>query len=226
MEKKNFFEKLILGSIISLFLINIGIWIFAISINNCIHKQENYSSNVEYIKDKYVERLESDFNSAREVLADEVDRYMDSVAPKSIINSLTLIDMSSKYNVDLLFMMAQAHLESHFATKGTAAKSNSIFNVGAFDGDSAEVQKKNGYGFDHPDFSIEPYLQLITTDYLVNGKTEQDLMVSFVNKNKKRYASYENYEATIKNLYVTMCNNKPLNDAYENYKMYRTKLGH
>lgn len=226
MEKKNFFEKLILGAIISLFLINIGIWGFTISINNCVHKNNKYNSNIEYIKDKYVERLESEFNSSREILADEIDKYIDSVAPKSTINTLTLIDLSSKYNVDLFFILAQAHLESHFATKGTAAKTNSIFNVGAFDGDSAETQKKNGYGFEHPDFSIEPYLKLLTSDYLVNGKTELDLMSNFVNKHEKRYASYELYEISMKNIYDNMCNNKTLNDAYQNYKMYQTKLGY
>lgn len=225
MEKKFKLEKIFIFSIISLFLINIGILFFAISLNNCVHKNYNSTENIEYIKDKYVERLESEFASARDVLADEVENYIDSVAPTSIVNALTLIDQTSNYNVDLFFVLAQGQLESHFATKGTASKTNSIFNVGAFDGHSADEQKKNGYGYSHPDYSIEPYLKLLVSDYLVNGKTEEDLMNSFVNKNKKRYASYDGYEVAIKGLYDKISSIESLSIAYKNFKMYKTKLG-
>ena len=76
MEKKSTLEKITMASIISLFIINIGIMIFAININNCLHKQINYTDNVEYIKDKYVERLESEYAAARDILADEVEKYI------------------------------------------------------------------------------------------------------------------------------------------------------
>ena len=65
-------------------------------------------------------------------------------------------------------------VESHYATKGTAKKTNSVFNVGAYDGHSARKQIKNGFGYDNPNDSIEPYLILITSNYLVNGKTVYD----------------------------------------------------
>lgn len=225
MEKKSTLEKITMASIISLFMINIGIMIFAININNCLHKQINYTDNVEYIKDKYVERLESEYAAARDILADEVEKYIDSIAPTSIINSLTLIDLTSKYDIDLFFVLAQGQVESHFATRGTASKTNSIFNVGAFDGHSADEQKRNGFGYSHPDFSIEPYLKLLVKDYLVDGKTELDMMNSYVNKHDKRYASYEGYEVSLKSLYDFISSNSNLNTAYQNFKMYKLKLG-
>lgn len=224
MVKEKFtFEKITMFSIIALFLLNAGI---LISLHLMPHGRKfKHPSNIEYIKDKYVERLESEFNAARDLLADEVENYFSEVAPKTILNALTLIDLTSDYNVDLIFVIAQGQIESHFGTKGTAAKTNSVFNVGAFDGHSADTQKKNGYGYAHPDYSIEPYLQLLVKDYLIEGKTEYDLMTEFVNKRGERYASYNGYEISITNLYNKLNDNTKLSLAYQNYKMYKIKLG-
>lgn len=217
------FEKITTFSIIALFLLNVSV---LISMHLMHHEKKiKYSSNIEYIKDKYVERLESEFNAARDALADEVENYFSEVAPKTSLNALTLIDLTSEYNVDLIFVIAQGQIESHFGTKGTAAKTNSVFNVGAFDGHSADTQKRNGYGYAHPDYSIAPYLQLLINDYLVDGKTEYDLMTKFVNKRDERYASYNGYEVSITNLYNKLNDNTKLSLAYQNYKMYKMKLG-
>ena len=219
------FEKLVLCAILALFCLNAGTLITIHSINHKINKEHYNNSNIEYIKDKYVERLESEFCASRDNLADELDKYLNEVAPNTLVNALTLIDLTTEYNVDLLFVLSQGQIESHFATKGTATKTNSIFNVGAYDGHSAEEQKKNGFGFSHPDFSIEPYLKLLVNDYLVNGKTEMDLMTNYVNKHDKRYASYKGYESSLLTLYTKLNDNTSLSIAYQTYKMYKTKLG-
>lgn len=179
----------------------------------------------EHTRDVYVHRLESKFDASREALAVEVDKYIKTVAPTSVVDALNLIDLCSEYNVDLRLALVQGHLESHFATKGTAARTYSIFNVGAFDGHSAEKQKKNGYGYKHPDYSVEPYLKLLTTDYLVDGKTELDLLNKFVNKNGKRYASSTTYESMLKDRWEKIDEVANITQTYETYKMYKLMLG-
>lgn len=183
------------------------------------------SIEYEHTRDVYVHRLESKFDASREALAVEVDKYIKTVAPTSVVDALNLIDLCAEYNVDLRLALVQGHLESHFATKGTAARTYSIFNVGAFDGHSAEKQKKNGYGYKHPDYSVEPYLKLLTTDYLVDGKTELDLLNKFVNKNGKRYASSTTYETMLKDRWDKIDEVANITQAYEIYKMYKLMLG-
>jgi hypothetical protein len=169
--------------------------------------------------------LESQFDAAREELAIEVDKYISTVAPNADISALNIIDLCSEYNVDIRLVLAQGHVESHFATKGTAARTNSIFNVGAYDGYSAEKQIKNGYGYRHPDFSVEPYLKLLTTRYLVDGKTEDDLLENFVDANGNRYASCTTYESMLKSKIEKMDSIADITNKYEVYKKYKLKLG-
>ena len=178
-----------------------------------------------HTRDAYVHRLESKFDASREALAVEVDKYIKTVAPTSVVDALNLIDLCSKYNVDLRLALAQGHIESHFATKGTASRTYSIFNVGAFDGHSANKQIKNGYGYKHPDYSVEPYLKLLVNDYLVDGKTELDLLNKFVNKDGKRYASSTTYEVMLKDRWDNMDSIAKITETYETYKMYKLMLG-
>jgi hypothetical protein len=180
---------------------------------------------INHTRDVYVERLESQFDAAREELAIEVDKYISTVAPNADISALNIIDLCSEYNVDIRLVLAQGHVESHFATKGTAARTNSIFNVGAYDGYSAEKQIKNGYGYRHPDFSVEPYLKLLTTRYLVDGKTEDDLLENFVDANGNRYASCTTYEEMLKSKMEKMDSIADITNKYEVYKKYKLKLG-
>lgn len=178
-----------------------------------------------YVRDVHVHRLESKFDASREALAVEVDKYINTVAPTAVLDALNIIDLCSEYNVDIRLVLVQGHVESHFGTKGTAVRTNSVFNVGAYDGDSANKQIKNGFGYKHPDYSIEPYLKLLTTSYLVNGKTELDLINKFVNSEGKRYASATNYEEMLKIRWEKIDSIADITSKYEDYKMYKLMLG-
>lgn len=182
-------------------------------------------TNIDHARDAYVGRLESKFDAAREALAIEVDKYISTVAPTADIDALNLIDLCAEYNVDLRLALAQGHVESHFGTKGTAARTNSIFNVGAYDGYSAAKQIKNGYGYKHPDYSVEPYLRLLTTKYLVDGKTEEDMLENFVDMHGHRYASCTTYESMLKSKWDKMDSIANITEAYGTYKKYKLKLG-
>lgn len=156
-------------------------------------------------------------NTNRNVLAVEVSNYIYSVAPTAEIDPFRFIDLCSEYEIDLIFAMAQGQLESHYATRGTATRTKSVFNVGAYDGHSSDRQKRNGFGYDDPNDSIEPYLQLIKNDYLVNNKTVQDLMSNYVNYLGMRYASNKKYESQMRSIYRRISSNASLVIAYENF---------
>lgn len=182
-------------------------------------------SMTEVVEKPVIDKNVQEFYEARTQLAIEVNNYIKAVAPTSKLNALNLIDLCSSYNVDLRLALVQGHVESHFGTKGTAAKTNSVFNVGAYDGHSANRQKRNGFGFEHPDDSVEPYLKLLTSSYLVNGRTENDLLYKFVNVHGMRYASSTNYESALRTRWVRIDRYANINQAYINYKQCRSKIG-
>ena len=168
-------------------------------------------------EDAIRDRMIEEYENARDQLAIEVDNYILSVAPKANIDPYLMIDLCWEYGVDIRFVLAQGQIESHFATKGTAARTLSVFNVGAYDGHSASRQRRNGFGFSDPNESIEPYLRLITTEYMVNGKTESDLMKNYVNGLGMRYASNPRYEAMLRSVYKRISNRPAFSVAYDNY---------
>lgn len=140
----------------------------------------------------YEKESELKYWEVKSQLTDECQRYIHQVAPYSALRAFELVDLCELYSVDLRFVLAQGHLESHFGTRGLAAKTNSIWNLGAFDG--LKVNKINGkYKYSHPNQSIEPYLKLLSSRYLVD-RCELDLLQSFTDTNGSRYATDEHYE--------------------------------
>jgi hypothetical protein len=222
-QKKNKWLKTVILSLVVIGLAALVAGVVAWRAIN-VSTQERVEE-ITHTRDVYVHRLESKFDAAREALAVEVDTYIKTVAPTSVIDALNIIDLCAEYNVDIRLVLAQGHVESHFATKGTAARTYSIFNVGAYDGHSANKQIRNGFGYKHPDYSVEPYLKLLVTDYLVDGKTELDLLDKFVNKQGKRYASSTTYESMLKDRWNKMDDTANITSTYETYKMYKLMLG-
>ena len=183
------------------------------------------TQNDGYSYEVYRSRLELSAEGNRDDIVTEIDNYIDSVAPDSGLNGIKLFQMCEKYNVDVRFVMAQAELESHFGTAGVAAKTNSVWNVKAYDGRSANDMNKKGDGFSHPDHSIEPYLKLLVGSYLVNGKTESDMFMNFVTAGGKRYASNPNYESQLLTIYNRINEQTNLKSLLEEYRKYRMILG-
>lgn len=124
-------------------------------------------------------------------LIDEVDSYIEKYAKKSKMSADNIVELALKYDYDIPLMLAQFHLESHFASLGIAYKTNNVANVGNMD-DGTIL-----YKFKHPDDSVEPYIKLIINDYLKN-KSVDDLLNNFVNYRNQRYASDVLYENKVK----------------------------
>ena len=191
-------------------------------------------SNIIVLKDHHVEKYEKytyayDCMKEAEVtywdykvaLINEVQNYITQIAPTSNLRGYALVEECEKYGVDICFALSQAEIESHFGTKGVASKLNSVFNVGIYDGKTAE-EIDNKYKFDYPNESIEPYLKLLNERYLVN-KTEQDLMKKFVDINGNRYASNQNYENMISDKYKYITENTKIIEYYDMMKSWAIK---
>ena len=202
-------------------LISVKSLVDAIESKYQMNTQEMYQkSEADIIR----EMVMAEYEDAKNQLAIEVNNYISSVAPKANIDAHLMVDLCTEYGVDIIFVMAQGQVESHFATRGTAAKTLSIFNVGAYDGHSASRQCRNGFGFSDPNESIEPFLRLVTNEYMINGKTEKDLMNNYVNGLGKRYASNPKYESMLRSVYKRISSHPDFNVAYENFLELQSNL--
>jgi hypothetical protein len=178
----------------------------------------------DYTYEIYRSRTELAMEGCRDSIVSEIDKYIYSVAPESALNGIKLFELCDTYEVDVRFVMAQAQAESHFGTTGIAAKTNIVWNVKAYDGRRAIDMLKSGDCVKHPDYSIEPYLKLLTTSYLVNGKTEADMFQNFVDINGKRYASNQNYETLLFNIYNKINSSTNLNKLLKEWNKYKIIL--
>lgn len=172
----------------------------------------------------YRSMTELHYYSLKEDLVTEIDKYIDSVAPSSALNGITILDECDNYNVNLCFVLAQAQLESHFGTQGIGGDINSPWNVHVFDNKSSDDMRRSKHKYDHPDKAIRPYLELLNNKYLRQGKTEYDLMHNFVNINGDRYASNPKYESMLSSLYVKIVNDTDIMNKYKEYKKYKIIL--
>lgn len=131
----------------------------------------------------------------------EVDRYITKQFPRSRLNAESLVAVCLEYDFDICFALAQGTIESGLGTAGVARKTNSPWNVGAYDGRSARSMARKGLGYDHPDESIEPYVQLVKRKYLGKNKDIHDLMKNYITLSGHRYASSPTYESELRRTY-------------------------
>lgn len=183
-----------------------GVIIVALCAFNCVQikkfiksthtiNYEKYSYPYDCMMDAELNYIEAKTNLTREVQA-----YIDRVAPTSNVKGYAIVDECEKYNVDICFVLAQAEIESHFGTKGLGSRFNNVFNVNVHDAVKSEKDMNKNYIYQYPNESIEPYLQLLTTKYLVN-KIESDLLVKYTDVNGLRYATDANYENKLRSKY-------------------------
>ena len=225
---KNFFKKIKaywdknrgnykLMFIIMTFMLLIGYIIYpAFNVKNGYHKYTTYEI--------YNETNKLIHDSIKLALLNEVDRYIQKTASSSSLSGLVVINSCLKYDIDICFVLSQAEQESHFGTTGLARKTNSVFNVFAFDGHDYNAINSNGK-YAHPNDCVEPYIKLLKRDYLVNGKTEYDMLDKYVNKHGKRYASSETYEVALQKNFSKIKTTTRIDSLSQELHKYRLILG-
>lgn len=210
--------KLLKYGIISLTSLLLIIFLF---ISFLLHQSRSH-----YLYDS-VEELELSYSSTKLKLVEECDKYIQSIAPTSNLHGIKIVDASDKYDIDIRLILSQGAIESHFGTKGLAARTNSVFNVGAYDNWSY-CKIFNIHKYPHPDKSIEPYCELLKSDYLGEDKIESDLYEkdgSFVNKSGKRYASDKSYESNIRVRMTEISKSTCIDSLVLEYRSIKVKLG-
>lgn len=205
----NFIKSHICDTILAIICVINLVFVICISI-----PRENYCYKV--FHDKNCLEMEA----VKCSIVHEIDNYIQTVAPSSSVNGLAIFEACQEYDVDIIFVLAQGQIESHYGTTGVAAKTNSIFNVYAYDGRSADDMNKRGHGYDHPDKSIRPYLKLLTEQYL-NGKTEKDMFKKFTNINGQRYATDTGYENKLYNTYQKIDSATNISSLMTEYNKYK-----
>ena len=170
--------------------------------------------------EEYMRELQTSYQGVKSDLVDVVQHYIDSVAPDSGLRALILVENCEKYGIPITFTLAQGEVESHFGTKGLAFRTNSVWNVGAYDGHSiSEIQHK----FSNPNDSIIPYLDLLTNNYLL-GKTVEDLLESYVDINGNRYASDKYYESKLKSTLKYIQDHYTIDELQSRLNYYKVRL--
>lgn len=178
-------------------------------------KHVGYNTATEYIKELHVS-----YNGVKADLVDETQHYIDSVAPNSGLRALVLIENCEKYRIPVSFALAQGEIESHFGTKGLAYRTNSVWNVGAFDGHNiTDITHK----YPNPNDSVEPYLQLLINNYLPS-KTIEDLLESFIDINGNRYATDKYYEIKLRRVYDYINTNYRIDSLQKRLDYYKIRL--
>lgn len=128
-----------------------------------------------------------------------------------------LVNNALEHDIDLCFIMSQAKIETHFGTVGAGRQSSrrSLFGI----------VKRRYSNYDH---AVEDYCKILKKSYLVNGKTEKDLMRKYVTGSGHRYASNPNYERELRSVYkeiVNSTNLKLLQDKYnDEYNVYLSSI--
>ena len=170
------------------------------------------------------QEAELSYSECKSRLVREVKHYIDSVAPASSLTAYAVVDCCERYDLDVAFVLAQGQVESRFGTVGMAAKTNSVFNVGAYDGLSVE-EVAGRYRYRHPDHSIEPYMKLLYSRYISGTRTEHDLMARYVDVKGRRYASDPQYEQKLLDAYSRIGKNTPIPGLQGEMRRFRIISG-
>ena len=197
---------------VSMFL---SVLLLIISLVLLLTREEKYDTATEYMKELHVK-----YQGVKSDLVDATQNYIDSIAPNSNLRALILVEKCEEYKIPITFVLAQGELESKFGTTGLAYRTNSIWNVGAYDNyDIKNIKVK----YENPNDSVEPYLNLLNSNYL-NGKTIEDLLDSFTDINGNRYATDKYYESKLKTIHNYILTNHSIDSLQARLNYYKIRL--
>lgn len=220
---KNFIENYtgVVCAIVFIIVFVGGSFLFKFFIDKEIER-DKYHSYTRY--EIYTEMNQLTYDSIKSVLVEQVNSYIQQSAPTSTLDGLVVVNKCIDYDIDICFVLAQGEIESHFGTKGLARKTNSVFNVYAFDGKELHEINKNGK-YRHPDDSVEPYIELLKREYLVENKTEYDMLKKYVNYCGNRYASAPDYEQKLSDKIEKIHQTTDIENTYQLLKKQAYILG-
>lgn len=163
----------------------------------------NQAQHMEYVTKNSPHKLKIENE-----LKTEVKNYITKFYPNCPDEiSEKLVEAGLFENIDICFMMAQAQIETCYGKNGIgrANSRHSIFGV--------ESKRYASYRD-----AIYDYVRLLKKSYLVNGKTEHNLMRRYVNKSGNRYATNPRYEAELSAAYKTIVSKTAIPQLQQQYR--------
>lgn len=157
------------------------------------------------------QKLAAKRDSLKQELEDSVRNYIQSQFPSSKLSAKRLVDECIDNDFDLILALAQGQIESGFGTAGSAKRTGSVWNVGAYENQTPRCH----YG--HPNESIKPYIKLVKKKYLGDHKKVKHLLNDYKDINGHKYASAGNYETKLSSLY-NYIKSSDLGKIYSKYK--------
>lgn len=190
MMRNKKFTKILLFAFLFLCLILINGKAFSNSNSNTTLNNINY-----YVVNEEVKQEETinELDSVKQQLIDNVRNYIitrHKNCPDEIPEHIVRVGLN--YNIDICFIMAQTQIETCFGKGGIGKTKKSLFGV--------MKRSYKTYGD-----AIEDYAKILKKSYLVNGKTEHDLMKRYVSSSGYKYAGNPRYEVELKNTYNIIC---------------------
>lgn len=120
-----------------------------------------------------------------------IEEYLNTNYPTTPLKANWVMQYSQEFGVSPEFILTVSQLETSHATNPNAIRcyrNKTIFSQGEWDDGSSRIS------YTTYKESVRDFCKLIKTDYLVDGKTEQQLVENFVNREGYRYASFPQYE--------------------------------
>jgi flagellum-specific peptidoglycan hydrolase FlgJ len=160
------------------------------------------------INDVKVKCIEDRKDSIKNVLIDEVEKYIFEKAPKVYQNLPEyLVHKSLEENIDLCFVMAQTELETNYGTLGLGRESSRRSLFGVMKGKYSSYED-----------AVDDYFYLLKKSYLVKGRDEQYLMRNYVTGSGYRYAGNPHYEVELSSKYKIIKKTTNISQLIEDYK--------
>lgn len=152
----------------------------------------NYNNNIRSSEIFDNSSEDAEFTEAKIQLVNEVDKYIKKIAPNSKLKGKIIVNTALKHDIDILLMLSQGQLESHFGTKGLGRKNNNVYNI---------TNGSSYIKYLDVNESVEPYAITLKNRYLVNKSTEE-LLKRFTCSKGFRYAESSTYESDVKGIMV------------------------
>lgn len=147
--------------------------------------------------------IEDKLSSAYDSLVFQIDGYIKKISPKSKMSAKNIADLSIEHSYDIPLLLAQAHLESRFGTH--TGGTNSVFGV---------IRRK----FSHPDESVEDYIKLMKSRYLVTRTPEEALAKGMTLENGGgRYAEDPQYCYKIRKIRNAILRDWKIHELHKQY---------
>lgn len=203
--------------ILPLFLIETA---FVAAMSIAVYKDFQEDDSRKYdARTEYLKEMQAGYDGAFYFLVAETQHYIDSIAPSSALRALPLCQECIERKIDLPFVLAQADIESRFGTRGLAKRTNSVWNIGAFDG----LKESKVARYSHPNMSIRPYLRILEERYL-NNKSIEDLMLKYEDRDGKRYASDPLYEQKLRTKYDEILSSTKIMSLQDDVYFYKSRM--